>query len=275
MNSEKMAIIGIGVMGKAILTGILKKRLISPQNISVYDTDADKMRSAYEELGVNPSDSGTDAIRDADVILIAVKPQFLSEVFGELKNKIHPDALVISIVAGVPIEQFQKGLDHERVVRVMPNTPAQIGEGVSGWFASREVTADQRNLAQEILACTGYAFELKSEDQLDQITAVSGSGPAYVFLFIEAMIDTAVHLGLSRPLATEIVIRTVKGSTDYLAMRKEHPAVLRNEVTSPGGTTAEAVFELEKLGFRNAIAEAMWACYERTIELGKGSEGSH
>lgn len=116
---------------------------------------------------------------------------------------------------------------------------------------------------------------MKSEDQLDQITAVSGSGPAYVFLFIEAMIDTAVHLGLSRPLATEIVIRTVKGSTDYLAMRKEHPAVLRNEVTSPGGTTAEAVFELEKLGFRNAIAEAMWACYERTIELGKGSEGSH
>jgi pyrroline-5-carboxylate reductase len=262
-------------MGKAILTGILKKRLISPQNISVYDTDADKMRSAHEELGVNPSDSGKDAIRDADVILIAVKPQFLSEVFGELKNKIHPDALVISIVAGVPIEQFQKGLDHERVVRVMPNTPAQIGEGVSGWFASREVAADQRNLAQEILACTGYAFELKSEGQLDQITAVSGSGPAYVFLFIEAMIDTAVHLGLSRPLATEIVIRTVKGSTDYLAMRKEHPAVLRNEVTSPGGTTAEAVFELEKLGFRNAIAEAMWACYERTIELGKGSEGSH
>ncbi len=152
----------------------------------------------------------------------------------------------------------------------MPNTPAQIGEGVSGWYASADVSIEQKKFTGKILSGLGLAVPFDQESDLDLVTAVSGSGPAYVFLFIEAMIDTAVHMGLPRKTAEKIVIQTVKGSAAYLEKRGDHPAVLRNEVTSPGGTTAEALFYLEKEGLRSAVSQAMWACFDRTVEIGEG-----
>ena len=269
MENKKLAIIGTGMMGQAILGGILRNQVLSRENVSIFDADPIKMQTVAADLKVSAKTSSVDAVKGADAVLIAVKPQYLSGVLSELKGKIDPDSFVISIVAGVPIANFQEGLNHPTIVRVMPNTPAQIGEGVSGWIATPDLTKDQRTLAEAILSGTGHTYELKNESQLDQITAVSGSGPAYVFLFIEAMIDTAVHIGIPRAQAEEIVIQTVEGSVKYLEARKTHPAVLRNEVTSPGGTTAEALYEFEKHGFRDAIASAMWACYDRTVALGK------
>jgi len=152
----------------------------------------------------------------------------------------------------------------------MPNTPAQIGEGISVWTASSSVSPDQTQQAREILTALGEEIFVEEEEFLDMATALSGSGPAYVFLFLEAMIDAGVHLGLPRRIAEEMVEQTIRGSVDFYAFSKTHPAALRNQVTSPGGTSAAALYYLEKAGFRTAISRAIWAAYERSQELGKG-----
>ncbi len=269
-DSKSLAIIGAGMMGGAILNGIVRNGVLLPDHITVFDTDSKKLEHFQTELKVKTAASSAAAVQGADAVLIAVKPQYLAGVLTELNGKIDKNALLISIVAGIPIKKFQDELAHQKIVRVMPNTPAQIGAGVSGWVASKEITAADRELATAILSGIGQAFEMENETQLDRLTTVSGSGPAYIYLFIEAMIDTAVHMGLQRPLAEQLVIQTFRGSVDYLESRHTHPAVLRNEVTSPGGTTAEAIFELERLGFRDAIASAMWANYYRIVELSEG-----
>ena len=176
---------------------------------------------------------------------------------------------MLSIVAGVPVSRYLDDLDIDRVVRSMPNTPAQIGEGVCGWFATDAVTPEQKSLAQEILSALGMQFEVTRESDLDLVTAVSGSGPAYVYLFIESMIDAAVQLGLPRALSEKIVLQTVSGSADYMKKAGKHPVILKNEVTSPGGTTAAALAAMEKEGLRTAVTEGMIACLQKTKELGK------
>lgn len=270
MEKIKIAVIGAGMMGRAIISGIIKNRILSPESIFPSDIDPQKTQALHDELRTSLTASNTEAIKNAAIVLIAVKPQYLQAVLDELKGKIVPESLVISIVAGVAVQRFIDGLGHSRIVRVMPNTPAQIGEGVSGWYASADVSIEQKKFTGKILSGLGLAVPFDQESDLDLVTAVSGSGPAYVFLFIEAMIDTAVHMGLPRKTAEKIVIQTVKGSAAYLEKRGDHPAVLRNEVTSPGGTTAEALFYLEKEGLRSAVSQAMWACFDRTVEIGEG-----
>lgn len=178
---------------------------------------------------------------------------------------------MLSIVAGANIPTLQKGLNHHSVVRAMPNTPAQIGEGITVWTAASSVTPEQLELAQQILGALGEEIFVEEESYLDMATAVSGTGPAYVFLFLEAMIDGGVHLGLPRRIAEQMVVQTLKGSVDYYQKNKAHPAHLRNQVTSPGGTSAAALYYLEKAGFRTAISRAIWAAYERSLELGSGN----
>jgi pyrroline-5-carboxylate reductase len=158
------------------------------------------------------------------------------------------------------------------VIRAMPNTPAQIGEGIAVWTAAPEVTEVQRELAGHILRALGEEVYVEDENYLDMATALSGTGPAYVFLFMEAMIDAGVHLGFPRRIAEQLVTETLRGSVDYYAGRKQHAASLRNEVTSPGGTSAEAIYYLEKAGFRTAISRAVWAAYERSQALGAGRD---
>ncbi|MHC1771092.1 MAG: pyrroline-5-carboxylate reductase [Flexilinea sp.] len=270
MEKIKIAVIGTGMMGRAIISGIIKNGILLPESIFPSDIDPKKAQALHDELGTSLTTSNVEAIENASIVLIAVKPQYLQTVLDELKGKISPESLIISIVAGVPVQRLIDGLEHASVVRVMPNTPAQIGEGVSGWYATADVSMEQKELTGRILSGLGLVMLFDKESDLDLVTAVSGSGPAYVFLFIEAMIDTAVHMGLPRKTAEKIVIQTVKGSAAYLENRGDHPAVLRNEVTSPGGTTAEALFCLEKEGLRTAVSRAMWACFDRTVEIGEG-----
>ncbi len=182
------------------------------------------------------------------------------------------DALVISIVAGASLATLSRGVDHPAVVRAMPNTPAQIGAGITVWTQSESVSQEQSSQAKELLSALGKEIEVEEEDYLDMATALSATGPTYVYLFMEAMIDAGVHMGFPRRISEELVLETIRGSLEYYVESASHPARLRNEVTSPGGTSAEAIYYLEKAGFRTGLARAIWAAYERSVELGEGKK---
>ncbi len=204
--------------------------------------------------------------------MLSVKPQRLSEVMKGLKN-MRPEALVLSIVAGASIKKIGAGLKHKAIVRSMPNTPGQIGEGITVWTASAEASEEQREVARQILGALGEQVFVEDEGYLDMATALSGTGPAYVFLFTEALIDAGVHMGFPRRISEQLVLQTLKGSASFYEQAERHPATLRNQVTSPGGTSAEALYYLEKAGFRTAISRAVWAAYQRSLELGKEKPG--
>jgi len=217
-----------------------------------------------------------EAASEADVVVLSIKPQVLLRVQDEIRSHINTKALVLSIVAGAPIRKITDGLNHEVVVRSMPNTPAQIGKGITVWTAAKAVSDRQLEMARQILSALGDEIFLEDEYYLDMATALSGTGPAYVFLFMEAMVDAGVHMGFERHIAERLVAQTVRGSVDYFTKRDDpvHLARLRNQVTSPGGTSAAALYYLEKAGFRTAISRAVWAAYERSRELG-GSAKTH
>jgi len=182
---------------------------------------------------------------------------------------------VLSIVAGASIQHIAAFLGHAAIVRAMPNTPARIGAGITVWTASQDTSPDARKQAEEILSALGQAVYMEDESFLDKATALSGTGPAYVYLFMEALVDAGVHLGFPRRVAEQLVVQTLRGSVEFYDQIEEGPrhlARLRNQVTSPGGTAAEALYYLEKAGFRTAISRAVWAAYERSVQLGKGEQ---
>ena len=222
----------------------------------------------------SPTSGLAPGVVQANLVVLSVKPQRLAKVLEGLRGCIQPSALVLSIVAGASIEKISAGLGHNRVVRSMPNTPAQIGEGITVWTASAEVSEEQQEMARLVLGSLGQEIFMEEENYLDMATALSGTGPAYVFLFMEAMVDAGVHMGFPRRIAEQLVAQTVLGSVKYsLNLNQEdhiHLARLRNQVTSPGGTSAEALYYLEKAGFRTALSRAIWAAYERSVELGRG-----
>ncbi len=277
MLDKKIAFIGSGAMGEAIIAGLLRQQLSRPEDLLVADPRADRVQELHEKYGVQPFTDNTLAVAEADVVILSVKPQMLAKVMQGLKGLLRADVLVLSIIAGAKVSKISKGLAHLAVVRSMPNTPAQISQGITGWYAAPAVSDTQKQMAQSILGALGKQVPVDDEHYLDKVTAVSGSGPAYVFLFMEAMIDTAVHLGFARPVAEQLVLETVKGSAAYYEAQKgqTHLAALRNQVTSPGGTTAEAISQLEEAGFRSSISRAMWAAYQRSVELGKDAPDEH
>lgn len=265
----KTALIGGGVMGEAIARSLLRSG--TPKELlTVAEPNADR-KPVFDALGVGFTSHNLEAARGAEVIVLSIKPQTMRHVLGEFPGEVAPHALIFSIMAGVPIGSMAKYLgDHQPIVRVMPNTPAQIGEGISGWTCTPSASAEQRKQAEAILSAMGEHVFFEDEHYLDMVTALSGTGPAYVFLFMEAMIDAGVHMGFPRRIAEQLVVQTLKGSVEYYDHNHEHPASLRNEVTSPGGTSAEALYYLEKAGFRTAISRAIWAAYQRSKELGEG-----
>jgi pyrroline-5-carboxylate reductase len=196
----------------------------------------------------------------------------LERVLTGLHGALPTAALALSIVAGATIERLADGLAHTRVVRAMPNTPAQIGQGITVWTATPEVSEGQRKQAQLILGSLGEDIFMDDERYLDMATALSGSGPGYVFMMMEAMIDAGVHLGFSRQIATRLVTQTIRGSVAFAEQSNKHVAELRNQVTSPGGTTAEALYHMEKGGLRTVISRGIWAAYQRSVALGQGKE---
>jgi pyrroline-5-carboxylate reductase len=267
-------VIGPGVMGEAIIAGLIRQQVASADQIIAAGPEQDRLTSLEKEYGIRCTLDNICAASAGDVLLLAVKPQRIQKVLKGLKDKIPASALVISIVAGSSIQDISDGLNHNAVVRAMPNTPAQIGEGITVWTTSSGVSEDQCHLTRSVLGSLGEEIYMEEEEYLDMATALSGSGPAYVFLFMEAMIDAGVHLGFQRRIAEKLVVQTLRGSVNYYDHKKDHAAYLRSEVTSPGGTSAEALYYLEKAGIRTAISRAIWAAFERSRELGADKKGN-
>ncbi|MDA1010419.1 MAG: pyrroline-5-carboxylate reductase [Chloroflexi bacterium] len=265
----RIGIIGGGFMGEAFMRGVLRAGVAAPADIAVAEVMAAR-RAALSEHGVRVTDDPESACIGADVVIFAVKPQDLPAVAEGVAGKIGRDAVVVSIAAGVRLEDVRRHTGHRAAVRVMPNLPAAIGAGAVISYASNEVTAVQRQQVDRILSAVATGIvEAHSDDEVDLATAVHGSGPGYVYLFIEAMVDAAVRQGMKRPDALTLVLSTVRGSAEYAMETGQHPAALRNAVTSPGGTTAAGIAELEAAGFRTAIDSAIDAAYERARDMGE------
>ena len=271
---KTITIIGPGAMAEAIIAGLLRRQITTPERILASGPRADRVKELHERYGIQAFTDNREAARQGDVVILAIKPQRLSKVLPALSGAIQPHALVLSIIAGATIQTISERLEHAAVVRSMPNTPAQIGEGITVWTTSPAVSDEQRTEACEILSALGQEVYVEEESYLDMATALSGTGPAYVFMFMEALIDAGVHMGFPRRIAEQLVVQTILGSVSYYEKNKVHPAQLRNQVTSPGGTTAQALYYLEKAGFRTALSRAIWAAYERSQELGKGLNAS-
>ena len=270
----KISFIGSGAMAEAMISGLIRNQLAEAESIFSSDPRQERLEKLEQLYSIQTSTDNLEVIADADVVVLSIKPQVLQKVQDEVKDCIRSDALVLSIIAGAPVRKIANGLNHEVVVRSMPNTPAQIGQGITVWTAAKAVSDRQLKMARQILSALGDEIFLEDEYYLDMATALSGTGPAYVFLFMEAMVDAGVHMGFERHIAERLVAQTVRGSVDYFTMRDDpvHLARLRNQVTSPGGTSAAALYYLEKAGFRTAISRAVWAAFERSRELGANAK---
>jgi pyrroline-5-carboxylate reductase len=266
----KISFIGGGTMGEAIIKCLLVTGTTSPQEISVHDISASRRKWLCSEYGINSSTDASRATHGADIIILAVKPQDMAKAIEGIE--ISSGQLVLSIIAGISLSQLRKGLNCTTIVRAMPNMPAQIGKGMTIWTATPRVKKKQIEMAQSILSSLGQEIYVTDEKYLDMATAVSGSGPAYVFLFIESLVDAGVRIGLPRKIAEKLVLQTVLGSAQTVAEMGKHPAELRNMVTSPGGTTAEALFQMEKGNFRSIILEAITAAYNKARSLSRSPE---
>ena len=264
-----LSFIGAGAMAEAMIGGLLSRHQIEPGQITASDRRRERLQDIRGRFHIHTTLENRAAARKGALVVLSVKPQVLPAVFADLGGKIRRDALVLSIVAGTTIDALGAGLQHRAIVRTMPNTPAQVGEGMTVWSATPEVSDPQRAQAEAVVAALGKQIYVEDERFLDMATAVSGSGPAYVFLLMEALIDAAVHLGFSRGDAHDLVIQTIKGAAIYAERHAGHPAELRNMVTSPGGTSADALYQLEKGGLRTVISKAVRAAHQRSVALGE------
>ena len=272
LAGSRIAIIGAGVMAESIVSGLVAKQTVNPTQIVASHPRQDRRIQLAAKHGIEVVESNVEAVPGADLILLTIKPQVMHSVAEELSGALQPHQVVISIAAGTPVSQLKQGLRHESIVRVMPNTPAQVGEGMAVWYASPQVPKDAREKVQVTLGALGVELEVEEEKYVDMATALSGTGPTYVFLMMEALIDAGVHMGFPRRIAEQIVMQTVGGSVSYARHSGKHLAELRNMVTSPGGTSAEAIYQMEKGGLRTILSKSVHAAYKRTQSLAKESE---
>ena len=265
-----ISFIGSGTMAESMIRGLLSQAIVTPEQIIAAGPRPERGEKLHQKHGVRVTTDNQSASEEGHIVVLSVKPQVFRDIYPEIRGRLRGQDLVISILAGAPISQIADGLDHASVVRAMPNTPAQIGQGITVWTSTPEVGDNRKNQAQMILASLGQELYVDDEDYLDMATALSGTGPAYVFLLMEAMIDAGVHMGFSRRISTQLVFQTMRGSVEYAERSGKHVAELRNQVTSPGGTTAEALYHMEKGGLRTVISRGIWAAYQRSVALGRG-----
>lgn len=272
LAGRTIATVGSGVMAEAIIAGLLRGQLVAPEQVVASHPRAERREALTRSHGIRVVDDNAAAIDGADVVLLGIKPQMLARVGREIRGRLQPGQLVISVLAGATTRALMGHLGHREVVRSMPNTPAQLGKGMTVWYATPDTSQAQREQAATLLAALGHQIEVDDERLVAMATAVSGTGPTYVFLVMEALIDAAVHLGFARHIAHDLVIETLEGSTLFAKQSGLHPAQLRNMVTSPGGTSAAALHELESGRLRTVLSEAVWAAFRRTVELGEQLE---
>ena len=280
LSNCRLAFIGCGVMAEAIIAGLLRKQLVCPEQIVGSHPRVARREEMHVKYGIEMFEQNRQAALaiyptasdEGSVLVLAVKPQRVRRVLEELKGSLHQEQLVVSIVAGAKIQTIADELLHASVVRTMPNTPAQIGEGVTAWTASAEVNEKQESQVCAMLEALGKAVRVENERQIDMATALSATGPTYIFLVMEALIDAGVHMGFSRHVAQELVHQMMLGSVLFARESHKHPAELRNMVTSPGGTSAEAIYQMEKGSLRTVLSKAVWAAYQRAESLGRQNE---
>ncbi len=267
-RTMRVGIIGAGVMAEAMIAGLVANRAVEPRLLAASHPRRERRETLAERHGIRSVSKNRDALADAELVVLAVKPQMLIRVMRDLRGNLDPGQVVVSIVAGATLRTLIDGLQHEAVVRAMPNTPSQIRRGMTVWSPSAACTAHQRDLARAALRSLGDEREVADETFVAMATALSGTGPTYLFAVMEALIDAGVHLGFPRELAHDLVVATLVGSAEYAQQSELHPAQLKNAVTSPGGTSAAAIYELEKGRIRTVFSDAVWAAYRRTAELG-------
>jgi len=265
----RIGLVGCGFMGEAILSATLKHGIASPDEITVAEINDDRCTLINNTYTVYASPDVHKAVQGAELVVFAVKPQEFDAAAHHLQGRLKREQTVMSIMAGVPIDRIARSLGHAGIVRVMPSTPAVIGEAMSVWIATPEVDEGTRAQVRAILAAMGREVYVEDEKYLDMATALSGSGPGFVFLLIEAFVDAGVHIGFKRAVAEMLALQTFIGAAKYAEATGKHLAQLRNEVTSPGGTTAAGLQALENSGVRGALIDAIEAAYERSRELGE------
>jgi pyrroline-5-carboxylate reductase len=274
LAGRTIATVGSGVMAEAMIAGLLRGNLVEPARVVASHPRPERREHLGREYGIRTVTGNAEAVDGADVVLLAVKPQMLARVGREIRSSLRPGQLVLSVIAGATTAAIEGLLGHDQIVRSMPNTPARLGRGMTVWYATPATTPDQRAQASALLRSLGAELEVDDEKMVAMATAVSGTGPTYVFLVMEALIDAAVHLGFPRHVAHDLVIETLEGSTVFAKQSGMHPAELRNMVTSPGGTSAAALHALESGRLRTVLSDAVWAAYRRTVELGDQLEAS-
>lgn len=261
-------------MAEAMIAGVLKGSLMRPDQVWASHPRETRRKELHNRYGINTLESNTGAANEGELLVLTVKPQVLRPVLAELRGHVKPEQVALSVVAGASTNAVATGLLHSAVARAMPNTPAQIGQGMTVWTATPTVEAPSRAQMQAILGALGRELWVDDEKLLDMATALSGTGPTYVLLVMEALIDAGVHMGFSRRVAQELVQQTMLGSVLFAQETNKHPAELRNMVTSPGGTSAEAIYQMEKGGLRTVLSRAVYAAYERTQALSNAADQS-
>jgi pyrroline-5-carboxylate reductase len=264
----KVGLIGCGFMGEAMLSAMLSKGIVSASDVFVAEVNDDRCAAVHGGYGVNVTSDLVPVVDESELVIFAVKPQEFGRTAHRIEGRFRREQTIMSIMAGVPIRRIATALTHAAIVRVMPNTPAAIGEGMSVWTATPEVDDAARDQIGAILGAMGREVHVDDESYLDMATALSGSGPGFVYLLLEAFVDAGVHIGFKRDAAEMLALQTFIGSAKYAEATGKHPAALRNEVTSPAGTTAAGLIALENAGVRGAIIDAIEAAYQRSRELG-------
>ena len=267
LREARVVIVGAGVMAEAMIAGLLAREMIQPGQIVASHPRSERRDQLSERFGISSVEENREAVEQGDLILLTVKPQVLDAVMKQLHGRLQPRQVVVSVIAGASIYQLSQGLGHDTIVRVMPNTPAQVGQGMSVWTGTPDVDDGQRARVRAVLGALGEELWVDEEKYVDMATALSGTGPTYVFLMMEALIDAGVHMGFPRRIAEQIVLQTVSGSVAFARDSGKHMAELRNMVTSPGGTSAEAIYQMEKGGMRTVLSRAVYAAYQRTVSL--------
>lgn len=272
LDRTKLAFIGCGVMGESIVAGLLRKELVAREQIVASHPRGHRRDELSQRYGIKVFQDNAETVKSLppgnSMIVFCIKPQRLKGVLAELRDVVQSGHLVISIIAGATIETLSTSLKNDFIVRAMPNTPSQIGQGMTVWTCAENVKDEQKAQVQLLLTALGKELCVETENQIDMATSLSATGPTYIFMMMEALTDAGVHMGFSREVSKELVQQTMLGSTLFAMESHKHPAELRNMVTSPGGTSAAAIYEMEKGTMRTVLSKAVYAAYKRAVELG-------
>lgn len=274
LSNLHLTFIGCGVMAESIVAGLLRKNLVSAEQITASHPRESRRKELTEKYDIKVFEKNSEAVesvksQENSGVFLCVKPQRIKGVLEEIKDAVSPEQMILSIIAGAKIEAISGELKNEKIVRAMPNTPSQIGAGMTAWTCTEKISDQEKSQVKSLLSALGKEIFVENENMIDMATSLSATGPTYIFMVMEALTDAGVHLGFSREVSKELVQETMLGSVLFAMESHKHPAELRNMVTSPGGTSADAIYQMEKGGLRTVLSKAVYAAYSRAVALGQ------